>query len=190
MIQNGILLTSFPFRRITSCIVGVTGLNQDTKTTELLCGMCCQKKHSKNHNIVKAKAQVKVPWQAFACCHFWLLLGVFPYFLLVTEVTMCKSNLQFIKYLSFLFFFGIYTNHFFFLLPANSLKTSPAKMQFILEVAFGQTWILRQCKPTDTCPVYLSICCVKYCFHHKNIGTTIQKSSGLFCVGLYQLIKG
>lgn len=114
MIQNGILLTSFPFRRITSCIVGVTGLNQDTKTTELLCGMCCQKKHSKNQNIVKAKAQMKVPWQAFACCHFWLLLGVFPYFLLVTEVTMCKSNLQFIKYLSFLFFFGIYTNHFFF----------------------------------------------------------------------------
>ena len=108
MIQNGILLTSFPFRRITSCIVGVTGLNQDTKTTELLCGMCCQKKHSKNQNIVKAKAQMKVPWQAFACCHFWLLLGVFPYFLLVTEVTMCKSNLQFIKYLSFLFFFGIF----------------------------------------------------------------------------------
>ena len=114
MIQNGILLTSFPFRRITSCIVGVTGLNQDTKTTELLCGMCCQKKHSKNQNIVKAKAQMKVPWQAFACCHFWLLLGVFPYFLLVTEVTMCKSNLQFIKYLSFLFFLAFIPIIFFF----------------------------------------------------------------------------
>ena len=114
MIQNGILLTSFPFRRITSCNVGVTGLNQDTKTTELLCGMCCQKKHSKNQNIVKAKAQVKVPWQAFACCHFWLLLGVFPYFLLVTEVTMCKSNLQFIKYLSFLFFLAFIPIIFFF----------------------------------------------------------------------------
>lgn len=114
MIQNGILLTSFPFRRITSCIVGVTGLNQDTKTTELLCGMCCQKKHSKNQNIVKAKAQVKVPWQAFACCHFWLLLGVFPYYLLVTEVTMCKSNLQFIKYLSFLFFLAFIPIIFFF----------------------------------------------------------------------------
>ena len=114
MIQNGILLTSFPFRRITSCNVGVTGLNQDTKTTELLCGMCCQKKHSKNQNIVKAKAQMKVPWQAFACCHFWLLLGVFPYFLLVTEVTMCKSNLQFIKYLSFLFFLAFIPIIFFF----------------------------------------------------------------------------
>ena len=31
MIQNGILLSSFPFGRITSCIMGVTALNQDTK---------------------------------------------------------------------------------------------------------------------------------------------------------------
>ena len=127
MIQNGILLTSFPFRRITSCIVGVTGLNQDTKTTELLCGMCCQKKHSKNQNIVKAKAQMKVPWQAFACCHFWLLLGVFPYFLLVTEVTMCKSNLQFIKYLSFLFFFWHLYQSFFFFTTSKQFENLTSK---------------------------------------------------------------
>ena len=80
MIQNGILLTSFPFRRITSCIVGVTGLNQDTKTTELLCGTCCQKKHSKNQNIVKATGTAEGPLTSFCMLSLLTPVGSFPLF--------------------------------------------------------------------------------------------------------------
>ena len=80
MIQNGILLTSFPFRRITSCNVGVTGLNQDTKTTELLCGMCCQKKHSKNQNIVKATGTAEGPLTSFCMLPLLTPVGSFPLF--------------------------------------------------------------------------------------------------------------
>lgn len=69
MIQYRILLSSFPFGRITSCIMGVTGLNQDTKITELL---------PKIKIIVKAKGTGEGPLTSFfACCHL-TPLGSFP----------------------------------------------------------------------------------------------------------------
>lgn len=72
--------------------MGVTALNQDTKTTELLCGTCCQKKPSKNQNIIKATGTGEGPLTRFCMLSLLNPMGVFPYFLLVTEVTMSKSN--------------------------------------------------------------------------------------------------
>ena len=103
MIQNGILLSSFPFGRMTSCIMGVTRLNQDTKTTELLCGTCCQKKPSKTQNIVKATGTGEGPLTSFCMLSLLTPLGSFPLFLLVTEVTMSKSNSSSIICLFFFF---------------------------------------------------------------------------------------
>ena len=80
MIQNGILLSSFPFGRMTSCIMGVTGLNQDTKTTELLCGTCCQKKPSKTQNIVKATGTAERPLTSFCMLSLLTPLWSFPLF--------------------------------------------------------------------------------------------------------------
>lgn len=105
MIQNGILLSSFPFGRITSCIMGVTVLNQDTKTTELLCGTCCQKKPSKNQNIIKATGTGEGPLTRFCMLSLLNPMGVFPYFLLVTEVTMSKSNSSSISWHFFFFYY-------------------------------------------------------------------------------------
>ena len=80
MIQNGILLSSFPFGRMTSCIMGVTGLNQGTKTTELLCSTFCQKKPSKNENIVKATGTGEGPLTSFCMLSLLTPVGSFPLF--------------------------------------------------------------------------------------------------------------
>lgn len=134
---------------------------------------------SKNQNIVKAKGTGEGPLTSFfACCHL-TPLGSFP-LLFVSYWSHYEQKQQFIKYSSF-----------FFLTTRKQFENLTSKNAIYFWGCLKADLNLKTVQPYwHMCPVYLSICCVKYCFHHKNIGTTIQKSSGLFCVGLYQLIKG
>ena len=90
---------------MTSCIMGVTALNQDTKTTELLCGTCCQKKPSKNQNIIKATGTGEGPLTSFCMLSLLTPLWSFPLFF-VSCWSHHEQKQQFIMFFSFFFFFN------------------------------------------------------------------------------------